>query len=435
MASKANLFSPPPLYNLAVKSYQAGIRLASLWNNKAGKWVNGRKGIWSRIEKEASALKGPVCWMHCSSAGEFEQGKPVLDALQVARPEIRIVVTFWSPSGYEVHSANPALDAVWYLPGDSNAEAVRFFEYFKPDFGVFVKYDLWLNTLSVAHQSGIPLYLISAHFRSDQIFFRNNPIAAWFRKGLNLFEEIFCQDDKSVQRLKEIGIQASLAPDTRFDRVLSIKESLDSVELSVIKQQQLEQIEAFCAEHQIIVAGSSWLADEKLLAAWASTNLPSIWKLILVPHETDEAHLAKLSALLDRLKLQHVRLSNPAKASAQILVVDAHGLLSRIYRLADVAYVGGGFGEAVHNTLEPTAYAIPVIFGPNNTKFLEIQGLKRSGAGIEIRNQKDLNNTLDLLISDKEKRKELGALAGAFVQGRSGGTQTILKSLSSHLPE
>lgn len=435
MASKAKAFTPPLFYDLAIRSYQAGIRLASLWNAKAGRWVAGRRGVWAKIEKEASALEGPVCWMHCSSAGEFEQGKPVLDALKAARPEVRVVVTFWSPSGFEVHSANPALDAVWYLPGDSRTESRRLFEVFKPDFGVFVKYDLWLNTLSAAQKAGVPLYLVSAHFRADQIFFRQNPVAGWFRRGLNLFEEIFCQDEQSIRRLEEIGVKASLAPDTRFDRVLSIKENLDSAELSGVKQKQLEQIEAFSSGHQTMVVGSSWLADEELLAEWASSKLPSDWKLILVPHETDEAHLGKLGALLDRIKLEYGRLSSQSKVPGQILIVDAHGLLSRIYRLADLAYVGGGFGEAVHNTLEPAAYGIPVIFGPNNSKFLEIQGLKQSGAGIEIRSQEDLNGTLDLLISDDNKRRALGAIAGSFVRDRSGGTETIVKSLLPHLPQ
>ena len=338
------------LYNIGIQAYHLAIQLAAPFNEKAALLCKGRKEVW----KKAAGIQrgeGRLVWFHAASLGEFEQGRPVIEALKAAEPATQILLTFFSPSGYEIRKNYTGADYILYLPGDTRRNAVRLIEKFRPDAAVFIKYEFWFHYLNELNKRNIPVYLISAIFRPNQPFFKS-----WgklHRRMLGCFKELFVQDGQSVELLKSIGIKnVRLTGDTRFDRVKQIAENA----------KQIVKVEQFCDGRPAIVCGSTWPPDEEILLEYINCH-PDGYKWIIVPHEIGENHI---KAILDKCRKKVARYTseNTDLADKEVLIIDCIGLLSSIYRYGKIAYIGGGFGVGIHNTLEAAVYGIPVIFGP-----------------------------------------------------------------------
>ena len=399
------------LYTLGIHFYALAIRLASITNKKAAQWVEGRKN-WKTKLQNAGNLEGCI-WFHCASLGEFEQGRPLLEKLKSEYPQKPILLTFFSPSGYSVRKDYPVADYISYLPIDTPGNARKFMEIAKPDLVVFVKYEVWHNFFAEIARRKTPLLLISAIFRKDQIYFK--PFGKWFRKSLINIHKIYTQNIESVDLLKSIGINhAALTGDTRFDRVIEIAEN----------SRDIPELKAFSEGHITFVAGSTWPADEALLAKYASANPEVRW--IIAPHEIHKDHI---NAILEKFP-DAVKWSEKEKLNSQkTVIIDSIGLLSSLYKYGDIAYVGGGFGSGIHNTLEPAVYGIPVLFGPAFDKFKEARDLESIEAAKPVNNYEDLEKTLDTLISQEETRKKMGVNAGRYVSENAGATNKILDDI------
>lgn len=415
-----------PLYNLAMVAYDGAIKLVSGRNPKAKKIVDGRARTLDILKEKLSPGDRPI-WFHAASLGEFEQARPIIEGIKRVDPGNKIVVSFFSPSGYEVRKDYRFADAVVYLPADTPARMREFIAQMDPSLAVFVKYEFWRNALETLSHRGVPTILICALFRPDQLFFK--PWGRFYRRWLRWFTQIFVQNEKSRSLLEEIGIhEVTVAGDTRFDRVAAIRDS----------RKAISEAEAFCApvrkdgagKGMVMVAGSSWPQDEAVYCSWVKEH-PEV-KLIVAPHEFDDARIGKLIGLFgeDRaVALSRVKGDAVKLAAAQVLVVDCFGLLSSLYAYADVAYVGGGFGVSIHNINEAAVYGIPVMFGPNNRKFLEAQELKANGGGIEVSGRSDFEARATELLEDKEARGKSARAAGAYIQSKLGATQKILAYL------
>lgn len=353
--------------------------------------------------------------MHCASLGEFEQGRPVMEAFKKQHPEFQTCVTFFSPSGYEIRKNYGGADLVTYLPPDLPGIAKAFLNAMNPTLAVFVKYEVWLNHLHLLHSRQIPHFLISARFDPHQVYFRWYGGA--FRKALRQFTKVFVQDPDSAMLVKSFGIEdVIIAPDTRFDRVVAIRDSED----------ELEDIQEFSANHPTLVAGSTWPPDENLLIEWAKKLDFEDWKIIIAPHEIEDQGIDEL---LKRLP-DSGRYSQGIQQDQRILIIDSIGLLSKLYRYADIAYIGGGFGKAIHNTLEPAAYGIPIVCGPAIKGFREVEALKQLGGLMVGSSQKACIELLDELAEDESKRKKGGQICRTYVDKRVGGTNRILEVLN-----
>lgn len=409
------------LYWLSIRFYSLGSRIAALFNNKAKLFVQGRKELLTDIRYSLYDEKRPRIWMHCASLGEFEQGRPVLEKLKAMYPSHAIVLTFFSPSGYEVRKNYPGANYVFYLPLDSNGNAWHFIESVKPDLAVFVKYDLWYFFLMRLAGAEIPTILISAIFRQSQVFFK------WYGdlhvKMLRSFRHIFVQDKDSYDMLKKIGVDSvSVAGDTRFDRVVA----------AATTKWSTGQMDAFCKDAQVIVAGSTWPQDEQLLKQ-VHDQLSRDWKLVIVPHEVDEEHIEKI---LDMHGGEAVLWSRFEKDyyDQRILVVDTIGLLIRLYKYADVAYVGGGFNKSgIHNLLEAAVYGRPVFHGPVYHKFKEARDLLAKGASYVA---DDAGVMAEKILSWKEDRIGYNAAcvsAKKYVYDNIGATDTITNYVAEKL--
>lgn len=403
-------------YILSVYIYRLVIQIASPFNRKAQLWVRGRKKIWSRMEAEERGT-GRLVWFHVASLGEFEQGRPVMEELKRREPETRILLTFFSPSGYEVRKNYPGADYIFYLPMDSPGNARRLIRIFRPDAVVFVKYEFWFYYLWELHRAQVPLYLISAIFRPGQSFFK------WwggiYRQMLRFFVRIFVQDEPSVALLQSIGIeQVEMAGDTRFDRVEEIAG----------QARKLPRVAEFCAGRPVVVCGSTWPADEEILFNYIRQH-PDHWKWIIVPHEIGESHIREI---LQRGGEQAVRYdSEEAVAGKSVLVIDRIGFLSSVYRYGEIAYIGGGFGQGIHNTLEAAVYSMPVVFGPHYRKFREAVELLEQGGAFTIADEAGLTAVLDSLKNLPAIRETAGREAGGYVERKTGATQKIMKVLTS----
>ena len=399
------------LYTLGIRFYALAIKLASITNKKAAQWVEGRKN-WKNKLQNAGNLEGCI-WFHCASLGEFEQGRPLLEKLKSQYPQKPILLTFFSPSGYSIRKDYPLADYICYLPIDTPGNARRFMEIVKPDLVIFVKYEVWHNFFEEIARRKTPLLLISAIFRKDQIYFK--PYGKWFRKALNRIYEIYTQNEESVDLLKEIGINhASLTGDTRFDRVIEIAEN----------SRDIAELKTFTQGHITIVAGSTWPADEALLAKYASANPEIRW--IIAPHEIHKDHI---NAILEKFP-NGIKWSEKEKLNSQnTLVIDSIGLLSTLYKYGNIAYVGGGFGSGIHNTLEPAVYGIPILFGPAFEKFKEASDLESIDAAKPVKSYEDLEKILNTLITQKEIREKMGSNAGHYVSENAGATNKILADI------
>lgn len=402
------------LYRLGIAVFSLLMRIAAFWHPKAKLWVQGRQHLLDRIARETQGWDSSA-WFHFASLGEFEQGRPVMEALKKNRPELKILVTFFSPSGYEIRKDYSGADKVFYLPIDTPRNAATFIRLIKPEMAVFTKYEYWFFYFRELYRQEIPLYMISSIFRPDQVFFK------WYgslhRQMLTYVKHFFVQNKESKNLLSHLGFQnTSLAGDTRFDRVAALSQH----------PKKIKEVAEFCEDSKVLVAGSTWPEDEARLAELLLQH-PN-WKLILAPHEVDEAHI---QAILQRFpEGQAIRFSKleTQNSKPQTLVIDTIGLLSSLYAYGDIAYIGGGFGKGIHNTLEAATYGIPIIFGPNYQKFQEAKDLISEGAGFSIANAEELTDTFQQL-TDASYRKKAGNKAKHYVQSRVGATEIILKQL------
>lgn len=405
------------LYYLGVKIYYFLAWVFSLFNDKARLFVQGRKGIFKELE--ANIHRGDrIIWFHCASLGEFEQGRPLIEEIKSRYPDTQILLTFFSPSGYEIRKNYQWADYVTYLPLDTPRNAKKFLEIVQPEKVFFVKYEYWYFFLRELHRKNIPVYMVSSLFRKNQMFFQ--PYGKWFRKMLFYFNHIFVQNQASFDLLANYGIKhVTVSGDTRFDRVKKIAEKAEPISL----------IENFRDDHFLIVAGSTWPKDETILIYHFRSTAVS-YKLIIAPHEV---HTGRINALMEKfpegqaLKLSEADESNIRKVP--VLIVDSMGLLSSLYLYGDVAYVGGGFGKGIHNILEPATFGLPVIFGPNHQKFKEASDLKNDGGGFAIDAYPSFSKLIDGFINDREKVRQAGHVSKQYVEDNTGVTEIILSQI------
>jgi 3-deoxy-D-manno-octulosonic-acid transferase len=410
------------LYSLGIRIYGLFIRLASLFNQKAKLWINGRQGLINDLEVALEKARtgkpaSKTAWFHCASLGEFEQGRPLIESFRKKYPDYLIVLTFFSPSGYENKKNYQHAELISYLPLDTRSNAVKFLDIIKPDIIFFIKYEFWFNYLGIIQERKIPHYLVSAIFRADQHFFKW--YGDWSRKILMNFTHIFVQNGTSKDLLEFVGINnVSVSGDTRFDRVISVA--------SVPKD--LPVIEAFCKESPILVAGSTWPADEKLLIQFAA-EFPGKIKMIIAPHELHEDSLGTLTTSLGPTAVRYSKIDSSLLAEKNMLVLDTIGMLSKVYSYGKIAYVGGGFGTGIHNILEAAVYGIPVIMGPNINKFheaVELTGLK--GAFI-VHHYSDFSRLLNSFVDDPSRASKAGITCRTFVDKEKGATDRILAEI------
>ncbi|HTB06191.1 MAG TPA: glycosyltransferase N-terminal domain-containing protein [Bacteroidia bacterium] len=406
------------IYSLGIRFYGLAIFIASLFNDKAKKWRLGRKDIFQNLQKALQNNKSPIAWFHCASLGEFEQGRPVIEEFKQKFPQYKILLTFFSPSGYEMRKDYASADYIFYLPLDTVSNAKRFVEIVKPSVTIFVKYEFWHNYLNQLQQQGVPTYLISAVFRADQYFFKW--YGKWFKDHLKDYKRIFVQDTDSEKILKSAGVSnVELAGDTRLDRVIALSEQAKTDAI----------IEEFKGSGTLWICGSTWAEDEKHILP-VYNQLQSSGekiKLLLVPHEINESHISQMLQLFSAVKYSAVN-ANDVKG-ANVLVVDKMGLLASLYRYADVAYIGGGFGDGIHSLLEAVVYDIPVVFGPNHKKFNEAIGLIKVNGGFAVSSTEELQKRINRLVTDDTYRENCGEAAKAYVWNRRGATQKIMAEL------
>ena len=410
------------LYNLFLLLYSCGIRVASLWNPKAKKWLDGRKNIFATINGQQTTAYGQPIWMHCASLGEFEQGRPLLEELKKEHPGQKIVLTFFSPSGYEVMKDYKGADHIFYLPIDSKENAKNFLDAINPSLVFWVKYEYWFYYLTEIKQRNIPAMLVSGIFRKNQPFFKW--YGAIWKIMLESFTHFFVQNKESKRLLATLGFNENviLNGDTRFDRVLEIAEHFTPV----------AGIEKFCGNSPVIVAGSTWEEDEIELLHFV--NVHQHIKFIIAPHEIDKNNLKDVkdefpnSIFYSDLIAQESN-SNDQHSIPNVLIIDNIGMLSRLYNYATVSYVGGGYGaDGVHNVLEAAVYGKPVVFGPVYEKFNEATGLVQAGGGISVDGGPvKLETILNTLLTDEAERKRRGEAAKQFVYENAGASKKIIQ--------
>lgn len=403
------------MYNIAIYLYLLGVAVASLFDKKVKKMWRGEREAFEVLKQKVDPCSSYV-WFHAASLGEFEQGRPLMERLRRRHPEYKILLTFFSPSGYEVRKDYGGADIICYLPLDTPLNAIRFLRLVRPVMAFFIKYEFWYNYLHILKHRHVPVYSVSSIFRPDQIFFR------WYARGyakvLRCFTHFYVQNEVSRELLAGIGInEVTVVGDTRFDRVLSIREQL----------KQLPVAEAFSEGRRVFVAGSSWAPDEDIFIRFFNEHTD--WKLIIAPHVIGEDHLEQIMQKLGRRAVRYTRTTPEEAREADCLIIDCFGLLSSIYHYGDVAYVGGGFGVGIHNVLEAAVWDMPVIFGPNNKNFIEAQGLIANGGGFEIASYEDFEGVMNRFINDEEAVKKAGAAAGRYVEGCTGATKKILSEV------
>lgn len=407
------------IYRLSLLLYVFAIRLYALFNGKAKKWINGRKNWEQHLNTTLQAGEKRI-WIHCSSVGEFEQALPLIAALKEQYPGHKLVVTFFSPSGYEACRVNKFIDYAFYLPHDSRKNAERFVSAINPSLAMFVKYEFWYNYLHELKERSIPALLISGAFRKDQVFFRG--YGGLFREMLKCFTFFFLQDERSKQLLGTIGFDKNVlvSGDTRYDRVSVIAENISAIPV----------VEKFIAGNEILIAGSTWPGDEAVLKECIAV-LPARWKLIIAPHEVDAAHIRKVQQLFgDEAVLYSVLNADNAGESKKVLIIDNIGMLSRLFAYGDVAFIGGGFQKGgIHNVLEPAVFGLPVIIGPVYEKFVEAKELVSLHYVFSINNTAECNAVLKKLLEDEQYRKSISDALKKFMRDHTGATKTIMNSI------
>ncbi|WP_319479841.1 glycosyltransferase N-terminal domain-containing protein [uncultured Draconibacterium sp.] len=405
------------LYNLGILFYGLFIRIAALFNEKAKLFVTGRKNwikkLDSTVEKNASYI-----WFHCASLGEFEQGRPVLEEIKKQFPEYKVVLTFFSPSGYEIRKNYEGADIVSYLPMDTQKNAQEFIRLVNPEKVFFVKYEFWYNYIAELKRQQIPLYIISAIFRENQQFFKSTPWGKWYRKMLHSFEHIFIQNDTSARLLEQAGIKHyTVSGDTRFDRVAEIARGAKKFEI----------VEKFRGNNVTLIAGSTWKPDEELLAAFI--NNCSDVKFIIAPHEVAPANINRIQELLKKPAICFSKADISNIDSYDVLIIDSIGILSSLYQYGNIAYIGGGFGVGIHNILEAATFKLPVLFGPNYLKFKEAVDLVNEKGAFPIQNFTELKATLNKLINDKTSLQNASKICKYYIEKNVGSTKLIINKV------
>ncbi len=405
------------LYNFGIFLLNMVFKIASPFNPRAKKWIDSRKGLMKALKVDFQQVPSNCIWFHCASLGEFEQGRPLIESLN--KDGHKLILSFYSPSGYEIRKDYNKVEHVFYLPLDTKSNAKRLLEIIQPKALFVVKYDLWYQILNETFQRGIPMFLVSATFKKHFSFFKF--YGGTQRKMLRFFKNIFVQDHASLELLESINLKAQVAGDTRVDRVLTISE----------KAQKIETVGAFVGDHKCLVAGSTWPADESLLAELLKTSAFDDWKLIIAPHEIAVDHIQDIE---EKFKNESINFSNieSSKTSPRVLIIDNIGLLSKLYQYADIAYIGGGFGAGIHNSLEPAAFGVPLIFGPKYENFMEAVKLVEKKGALPIHDYKDLENAFSKLQNKAEYSKAQQEIVNYLNQNK-GATQLILNQTKPYL--
>lgn len=405
------------LYNIGIILYSLIIRIVSLFNKKAKLFVRGRKNwktlLHSKIEKDARYI-----WFHCASLGEFEQGRPVIEEIKKQFPELKIVLTFFSPSGYEIRKNYDGVDIVLYLPMDTKANAKAFLNIVKPEKAFFIKYEFWYFYITELKKQNIPLYIFSAIFRENQQFFKNTALGNWYKKILFQIEHFFVQNENSAELLKNIGLlNTTVSGDTRFDRVAVIAKSAKEIPI----------IEKFKGNSLLIIAGSTWEPDEELLIEFINQNKNI--KFIIAPHEVSNANIDRIQHLLKTNAISFSKINKGEIDNYQVVIIDSIGLLSSLYQYGNIAYIGGGFKIGIHNILEAATFSMPIIFGPNYKRFKEAVDLISNGGAFSITNFNELNHILNQLISDEKHLNKVSEINRNYVEKNVGATKLIVNKV------
>lgn len=417
------------IYNIVIYFVLWGIAIASLFNEKVRKMWRGEREAF-KILKQKVDPNAKYIWFHAASLGEFEQGRPLMERIRKDYPQYKILLTFYSPSGYEVRKNYEGADIICYMPVDTRLNAIRFLRLVRPVMAFFIKYEFWSNFLHILKHRNIPTYSVSSIFREDQVFFK------WYGRSyagvLKCFTRFFVQNEESKRLLEGIGITAvDVVGDTRFDRVLQIKEAAKQLPICEAFRTGVASSQSADVPHhdfKVFVAGSSWPPDENIFIPFFNEHKD--WRLLIAPHVIAEEHLKLIFSLIKGKKVVRYTQTTPEEAAeADVLIIDCFGLLSSMYNYGDVAYIGGGFGVGIHNTLEAAVWNMPVIFGPNNKKFQEAQGLLKSGGGFEINTYEDFSGLMSSLMNDETFLKQAGDKAGAFVAHLAGATEKVLASV------
>lgn len=417
------------IYNIVIYFVLWGIAIASLFNEKVRKMWRGEREAF-KILKQKVDPNAKYIWFHAASLGEFEQGRPLMERIRKDYPQYKILLTFYSPSGYEVRKNYEGADIICYMPVDTRLNAIRFLRLVRPVMAFFIKYEFWSNFLHILKHRNIPTYSVSSIFREDQVFFK------WYGRSyagvLKCFTRFFVQNEESKRLLEGIGITAvDVVGDTRFDRVLQIKEAAKQLPICEAFRTGVASSQSADVPHhdfKVFVAGSSWPPDENIFIPFFNEH--KNWRLLIAPHVIAEEHLKLILSLIKGKKVVRYTQTTPEEAAdADVLIIDCFGLLSSMYNYGDVAYIGGGFGVGIHNTLEAAVWNMPVIFGPNNKKFQEAQGLLKSGGGFEINTDEDFSGLMSSLMNDETFLKQAGDKAGAFVAHLAGATDKVLASV------
>jgi len=410
------------MYNIIMHLYELGVFVYSFFSDKVRKmWKGERNAV--RVLREKVDPNAKYIWFHAASLGEFEQGRPLIEQIRHDYPEFKILLTFFSPSGYEVRKNYEHADIVTYLPIDTVVNARRFLRAVHPVMAFFIKYEFWYNYMHILRHRNVPVYSVSSIFRDGQVFFQ------WYGREyahvLKCFTRFYVQNEESRRLLSTIGINdVEVVGDTRFDRVIQIKQA----------SKQLPIVESFVgvkdSDVNVFISGSSWPPDEEIFIKYFNEHTD--WKLIIAPHVVSEGHLQQIISLIKGKKvLRYTQADEKSAAEADVLIIDCYGLLSSIYHYGQVAYIGGGFGVGIHNVLEAAVWNVPVIFGPNNKRFDEAQGLLANGGGYEISSYSDFNSIMDKFRTDSDFLHTSGETAGKYVRELSGATTKILSSITS----
>ena len=408
------------VYGWLVRLSWAFMKMAALFNAKARLFVRGRKSVFATLEKRLSP-SDRVIWMHVASLGEFEQGLPILEGLRSAYPEHKLLVSFFSPSGYEVKKDSKAADVVVYLPMDIRANVRRFIALARPKLAIFVKYEIWPNYLLELKRQGVPALLVSARFKQGQVYFRG--YGGFMARALGRFSHIFVQDQVSQDLLDDIGIErTTVGGDTRYDRVSEILEADNT----------LAFMDRFKGDATCLVAGSTWPEDEAILVDFINHKSHDL-KYVLAPHNIKSAHIAGLKKTIEKRTLLYSEIQAKDPSDFEVLILDTIGLLTKVYSYADLAYVGGGFATGLHNTLEPAVFGIPIIIGPEYQGFGEAMELVAKGGITSIASQGEFDQQMERFLTDRDHRQKTGDINGRQVRFHTGATEKILRFVRERL--
>ncbi len=409
------------IYNLLIHLTWFVLGFVAVFNKKIRLFISGRKETFQILKNKIGPKGDKVIWIHAASLGEYEQGLPILERLKQNYLEHKILLTFFSPSGFEVKKDSTPADIVTYLPMDSSSNVKRFLDIVNPSIAIFIKYEIWPNYLLELKKREVPTLLVSALFSKRQIFFK--PYGGFMRKSLKSFHHFFVQDENSKQLLHSIGLmEASVSGDTRFDRVSEI----------LHRDNSLEFMDSFKQDKTCFVAGSTWPEDEKIIVNYIN-SAPETLKFVLAPHTMKPAHIERLAHSISKSVIKYSELDNGNISLKNVLIIDTIGLLTKIYSYADITYVGGGFATGLHNTLEPAVFGIPVIIGPTYVGFNEAEELVTRKGIYSIKNQKQFNSLLDRFLSDSDFRKETGKINTTYINESQGATSMIFNYIKSFL--